>query len=222
MCGRFTLKAKPGEIAAAFGLLTMPTLGPRYNVAPTQEVAAVRIDRETGRRRLDLLRWGFVPGWADDPAIGNRMINARAETVAEKPAFRHAFKARRCLIVADGFYEWQRQGGRKVPHHIRLHDQRPFAFAGLWERWRRDGAALESCAVITTEPNDVLRPIHDRMPVILGPEDYAAWLDPSASDAAALKALLRPFPAADMVAVPVGTLVNAPANDRPECLRPVA
>jgi putative SOS response-associated peptidase YedK len=220
MCGRFTLKAKPEAVAAAFGLPSLPLLEPRYNVAPTQTVAAVRLDRDTGSRRLDLLRWGLVPGWADDPAIGNRMINARAETVAVKPAYRHAFKARRCLVVADGFFEWQKRGGRKQPYHIRLTDDRPFAFAGLWEHWERETGVVDSCALITTEPNELVRPIHERMPAILRREDYDRWLDPAVTDPAVLSAMLGPYPAAEMVAVPVSTLVNAPAHDQPECVHP--
>ena len=221
MCGRFTLRARPDAIAAEFGLADVPLLEPRYNIAPTQAVATVRLDRETGTRRLDLMRWGLVPSWADDPAIGNRLINARAETVAEKPAYRSAFKTRRCLIVADGFYEWMQIDGRKQPYHIRFQDDRPFAFAGLWESWRGAACAFESCAVITGEPNELVRPIHDRMPVILRREDYDRWLDPAVTDAAMLGGLLVPYPAAEMVAYPVSTMVNAPDNDRPECVRPL-
>jgi putative SOS response-associated peptidase YedK len=221
MCGRFTLRARSEVIAAAFGLADIPLLGPRYNVAPTQGVAVVRLDRQTGTRRLDLMRWGLVPSWAGDAVIGNRMINARAETVAEKPGYRQAFKARRCLIAADGFYEWMQLGGRKQPYHICFKDDRPFAFAGLWEFWQGAAGSLESCALITGEPNELVRPIHGRMPVILRPEDYDFWLDPGVTDAGMLKELLTPYPAAEMVASPVSTLVNAPANDRIECLQPI-
>jgi putative SOS response-associated peptidase YedK len=221
MCGRFTLKAKPETIAAEFGLDDVPPLEPRFNVAPTQGVAAVRLDQETGVRRLGLLRWGLVPSWADDPAIGNRMIYARAETVAEKPAYRNAFKSRRALIVADGFYEWQKQASRKQPFHIRPKDDRPFAIAGLWEHWERETRTVDSCALITTGPNELMQTIHDRMPVILRREDYGLWLDPAVKDAAVLAALLRPYPAEEMVATPISTLVNNPANDRPECVRPL-
>lgn len=221
MCGRFTLTSKPEVVAKEFGLASTTPLQPRYNVAPTQNVAAVRLDRVTGMRQLDLLRWGLVPSWADDPAIGNWMINARAETVDEKPAYRHPFKARRCLIVADGFYEWMKQGGRKQPYYIRMRDGRPFAFAGLWDHWERDAGELDSCALITTAPNELVRPIHDRMPAIVRREHYGRWLDPSVTDGAKLKELLRPYPAEEMAANPVSTFVNSPVNDLPECVRPV-
>jgi putative SOS response-associated peptidase YedK len=224
MCGRFTLKSKPEAIAAEFGLPAMPLLEPRYNVAPTQAVAAVRLDGDTGTRRLDLLRWGLVPPWADDPAIGNRLINARAESVAEKPAFRQAFLARRCIIISDGFYEWaKRADGRKQPFFIRRRDGRPFGFAGLWEQWQREEAApIYSCTVITTEANDLVRPIHGRMPAILRPEDYRFWLDPAIRDKVTLGEVLAPYPDGDLVAYPVSTLVNAAANDREECVRAIA
>jgi putative SOS response-associated peptidase YedK len=222
MCGRFTLKAKPHAIAAEFGLPDVPLLEPRFNVAPTQGVAAVRLDWATGQRRLDLLRWGLVPSWAESPAIGNRLINARAETVAEKPAFRNAFLARRCLIISDGFYEWaKRQDGRKQPFLIRRKDERPFGFAGLWEHWERGDDAMESCALITTDANELTRPIHGRMPVILRPEDYRFWLDADIRDATTLKELLLPYPSEEMTAYPVSTLVNAASNDRAECMQPL-
>jgi putative SOS response-associated peptidase YedK len=209
MCGRFTLKAKREAIAAEFDLPDVPLLEPRFNVAPTQAVAAVRLDKETGARRLDLLRWGLVPSWSDDPSIGNRMINARAETVAEKPAYRNAFKARRCLIAADGFFEWQKQpGGRKQPFYIHRKDDRPFAFAGLWEHWEREAGALDTCALITTAPNALVRPIHDRMPAILRREEYDRWLDPSVKDTAVVSALLRPYPAEEMIATPVSPIFS--------------
>ncbi len=221
MCGRFTLRANPAAIAAEFGVADVPLLEPRFNIAPSDLLAVVRRDRATGKRRLDQMRWGLVPSWADDPGIGNRMINARAESVAEKPAYRSAFKTRRCLIAADGFYEWMQLDGRKQPYHIRLKDDRPFAFAGLWESRRSPVGAFESCAIITGEPNELVRPIHNRMPVILRREDYDRWLDPAVTDAAMLGGLLVPYPAAEMVAYPVSTMVNAPDNDRPECVRPL-
>jgi putative SOS response-associated peptidase YedK len=223
MCGRFALTSRPEAIAAEFGLPSVPLLEPRYNVAPTQAVAAVRLDPATGRRRLDFPRWGLVPAWADDPSIGNRLINARAETVAERAAFRQAFLARRSLIVADAFYEWaKREDGRKRPYLIRRKDGRPFGFAGLWEHREGKDGPIESCAVITTRPNELVRPIHDRMPAILRPEDYSFWLDPAIRDRVTLGELLVPYPADDLVAYPVSTLVNAAANDRPECVQPLA
>ncbi len=218
MCGRFT-QAAPGEvIAELFELPEVPSLAPRYNIAPTQDVAVVRT-AANGRRELALLHWGLVPSWAKDRSIGSRMINARAESAAEKPAFRAALRARRCLVVADGFYEWQRLGARKQPYFISFRDRRPFAFAGLWERWHGEGgAALDSCAILTTTPNDVVAPVHDRMPVILAPEEYGTWIAADARDPGRLAPLLRPHPADGMCAYPVGLRVNSPANDDASCI----
>jgi putative SOS response-associated peptidase YedK len=216
MCGRFTQAADGETIFKVFELPEPPELPPRYNIAPTQDVAAVRaVD---GGRRLATLHWGLIPSWAKERAIGARMINARAETLAEKPAFRAAFRARRCLIVADGFYEWQKVGGRKQPHFIRLRDGQPFGFAGLWERWHGDGEeAVESCTIVTTEANELLAPIHDRMPVIVDPQQFALWLDPSVTDTNRVAELLRPYASEAMEAYPISLLVNNPANDAPAC-----
>jgi len=218
MCGRFT-QAKPGEVVAElFGLAEVPSLAPRYNIAPTQDVAAVRA-RADGGREIALLHWGLVPSWAKDRAIGARMINARAETAAEKPAFRAALRARRCLVVADGFYEWQRLGSRKQPFYIAFRDGRAFGFAGLWETWRgAGGEGLDSCAILTTTPNDVVAPVHDRMPVIVPPEAYGEWLAPDERDPARLLPLLAPHPAGEMHAFPVSLRVNNPANDDASCV----
>ena len=214
MCGRFTVRTPAHRLAEAFGVDLRANLAPRYNIAPTQQVAVLRGDG------FSMLRWGLVPSWAKDPAIGSRMINARAETVAEKPSFRAAFRQRRCLVLADGFYEWQkRSGGVKQPYYIRLADDRPFAFAGLWERWRRpEGGDLETCTIITTEANDALRPIHERMPVILPAADRAAWLDPGTAPREALQAMLRPYPGDAMTAFPISRLVNNVRNDEPACI----
>ena len=222
MCGRFT-QAAPGEvIAELFALPEVPRLAPRYNIAPTQDVGAVRVETD-GRRQFVALHWGLIPSWAKDRTIGSRMINARSETVAEKPAFRAALRSRRCLIVADGFYEWQRLGGRKQPYFMSLRGGGPFAFAGLWERWAGAGAEfVESCTILTTNANETVAPIHDRMPVILDPQDHAAWLDPGIKDAARLLPLLRPQPPGAIRAYPVGLLVNNPANDVPDCRAPLA
>ncbi len=162
--------------------------------------------------------WGLVPRWADDPAIGNRLINARAETAATKPSFRDAFRRRRCLIPADGFYEWKRQGGGKQPYYIRLEDDRPFAFAGLWERWEKAGAVIESCTILTTDANELLMPLHNRMPAILDREQFDRWLDPTIEDAKVLQPLLGPYPAERMIAYPVSTVVNSPRHDVAECI----
>ncbi|QDV36944.1 SOS response-associated peptidase [Tautonia plasticadhaerens] len=221
MCGRYTLRAKRETIAEAFDLPEVPELPARYNIAPTQDVPVVRPGPDQGHRTLCLLHWGLIPSWADDPSIGNKMINARAETVAEKPAFRHAFKTKRCLVVADGFYEWRREGKHKRPYFIRMKDDRPFAFAGLWERWDKGGGPIESCTLITGEPNEVVAPVHDRMPVILHDSDYDIWLDPEVTDPKMLRPLLVPYPAEEMEAYPVSTLVNSPANDVDECIERV-
>ena len=222
MCGRFTLGATAATLAAQFDLANVPTWTPHYNIAPTQEVLVVLQPSPQANREARLHRWGLIPPWAKDPSIGNRMINARAETVATKPAFRRAFKERRCLLLADGLYEWQRQERRKQPFYIRLRDGRPFAFAGLWEHWEgSEGMAIQSCTILTTTSNEVVGRIHDRMPVILNPTDYDRWLDPSIQEPAVLQTLLRPYPADEMTAYPVSTLVNSPANDNPGCTEPL-
>jgi putative SOS response-associated peptidase YedK len=220
MCGRFTLRTSGVVLAEFFGLAEVPPLQPRYNIAPTQPVPVVRMAPEQEGRELVLLRWGLIPSWADDPSIGNRLINARADTVAAKPAFRSAFRRHRCLVVADGFYEWQKLDGKKQPYFIRLRDDRPFAFAGLWEHWDRGGGPVESCTILTTEANERVGAIHDRMPVILDPRDHDLWLDPDMQDPKQLQPLLGPYPGEAMTAYPVGTLVNNPRNDDPKCVEP--
>lgn len=221
MCARFSLVAPPEVVAEIFDLEDVLDFPPRYNVAPTQAVPVVRADPERGRR-LDLLRWGLVPWWARDLKIGARMINARSETAAEKPAFRDAVRMRRCIVPVDGFYEWQKLASGKQPMRIRRRDRRPFAFAGLWERWRKgDAEPVESFTVLTTEPNDLLRPIHDRMPVILAPEDFDRWLDPALRSPDAVSGLLAPCEDDELEAYPVSTLVNSWRNDVPACIEPV-
>ncbi|MGE5236953.1 MAG: SOS response-associated peptidase [Acidobacteriota bacterium] len=218
MCGRFT-QASPGEtIAELFALDDVPRLARRFNIAPTQSVSVVRA-RAGGGRELVEMRWGLIPAWAKEVSIGSRLINARAETVADKPAFRAALRHRRCLVVADGFYEWRRLENRKQPYHIRMADGRPFAFAGLWERWTpMNGEPVESCAIVTTEPNELLRPIHDRMPVILEPGEFGRWIDASVENVGAVVSLLRPYQDLAMIAYPVSPRVNNPANDDPDCI----
>lgn len=220
MCGRFTLRASARVIAEQFDLFEELELRERFNVAPGQPVAVVRMASDTGRRELRMMLWGLIPHWANDPAIGNRLINARSETAAEKPAFRQALAKRRCLLPADGFYEWRREGKTKQPFYFHLRDQQVFAFAGAWEQWEGpDHSLVESCTLFTTEPNELVRPIHDRMPVILPPSAYAAWLDPGAK-AADVVPLLRPYPAEAMQTYPVGLAVNRPTHDRPDCIAP--
>jgi putative SOS response-associated peptidase YedK len=219
MCGRFQLKPDE-DWMEALGVEEPPAITPRYNIAPTQGIVAVRRD-PSGARRASHLQWGLVPSFADDPAVGNRMINARAETVARKAAFREPFRSRRCLVPAHGFYEWRRVGAARDPYLLKMRDGRPFAFASVWDRWSKEGAPLETCAILTTSANELVARVHDRMPVILDPAAYDLWLDPSARDDD-LHRVLRPFPAGAMVAVPVSPRVNSAAVDDPECERPVA
>ena len=214
MCGRYTLAASVEDISRHFDLPdTLPDLTPSYNIAPGRDVAVVVA--EEGRRSLKLLRWGLVPFWADDPEIGRRMINARAETAPEKPAFRAAFRERRCLIPATGFYEWQRAEGGKQPFHARLVDGGLFAFAGLWERWSNNGDELLSATILTTEPNELMAEMHHRMPVIVEPRNYGAWLESSVEEA---RQLLVPYPSAEMEAYAVSRAVNNPSNDSPRVI----
>jgi putative SOS response-associated peptidase YedK len=222
MCGRYSLRKPTREIAGEFDLADVPELPPRYNIAPTQDVPVVRLAPDRQRREFGLLRWGLIPSWADDPGIGNRLINARGETVAGKPAFRRAFQTRRCLIVADGFFEWRKTDGRKQPYFIHRKDDRPFAFAGLWERWARGDEPVESCTIITTEANELMQPIHDRMPVIVPCSAYDLWLDPTVKDLSRLETLLSPDPELELEAYPVSTLVNSPAHDERRCIERVA
>lgn len=211
MCGRFTQRADSKRIAKEFKVAEVPAVEARYNIAPTQDVLAV-LEREDGREAT-FFKWGLVPSWAKDTSMGARLINARSETVAEKPAFRQAFKQRRCIIPADGFYEWVRTEARKQPFFFRMRDESPFGFAGLWERWEgEDGQVINSCAILTTEANEVLRPVHDRMPVILHPDDYELWLGGNAREIDLVQELLRPYPAEEMVGYPVGVFVNSPRN----------
>jgi putative SOS response-associated peptidase YedK len=222
LCGRFTLFDTAASLAEAFEVVEVPSLSPRYNIAPSQAVAAVRIPPSGGAREVVLLRWGLIPSWAKDPSLGDRMINARAETAAGKPAFRSAIRRRRCLVPASGFYEWKRTNGRKQPYYIRRPDGKPFAFAGLWESWEGPGqAAVESCAILTTSANELLLPIHDRMPVIVSPADYDLWLSPEVRDPAELARLFRPCPPEEMTAFPVGTAVNNPKTDSPQLIEPL-
>ena len=220
MCGRYLITSTIEAIRRVFDVLDSPNLPARYNVAPTQQVPAVRL-AATGRELVQM-RWGLVPSWAKDLSIGAKMINARAETVAEKPAFRAAFKRRRCLLPADGFYEWQLGSDKaKQPYVIGLEQDGPFAFAGLWESWKGpEGDRIESCTIITTTANEKLSAIHHRMPVILAPADYEAWLGGDGEDTAALLALLRPYPEEDMRARPISRHVNNVRNDDPACLAP--
>ena len=220
MCGRFTLTADVNELQNAFPWLNIPEgLMPRFNIAPSQPVAVVPND---GKNQLDYFLWGLIPSWAKDPSAGNRMINARAETLAEKPSYRAAFRRRRCLILADGFYEWRATSGKsKTPMFIRLASGNPFAFAGLWEIWNaKDGSTIFSTTIVTTEPNPFMEPIHNRMPVILPEDSYTQWIDPGEADPTRLTKLLIPYPG-EMTAYPVSTQVNNPRNEDPDIILPV-
>ena len=223
MCGRFTL-TRPGDaVQTLFHLEPPSAMKARYNIAPTDPVWALRVCPGSDGPELVELRWGLVPFWAHDRKSAARMINARAETAASKPAFREGLRERRCLIPADGFYEWV-PGPKKTrqPYYIRLREGRPFCFAGIWASWRSpEGERLETCCILTTDPNTLVKPVHDRMPVILSPERYATWLDPQAQSEEVLRPLWAPFPAEAMETFPVSLRVNAVANDDPECVRPV-
>ncbi len=219
MCGRFALTCNHANLQDAFPEFIFSERSvPRFNIAPTQPILVLAND---GTNKTDFFVWGLIPSWAKDPAMGARMINARAEMLTEKPAFRGALKYHRCLIFADGFYEWQSQPGSKskIPHFIRLKTGEPFAFAGLWERWESvDGSEVKSATIITTSPNRLMASIHNRMPVILPRHAYTQWLDASPRQPSDLQSLLTAYPATEMEAYPVSTLVNSPGNDRPECI----
>lgn len=222
MCGRFTLTSPAEALAHFFGLVRPPEMPPRYNIAPTQNVATVLV--MTGDRQVRLMRWGLIPSWAKDSTVASHMINARAETVAQKPAFRTALRNRRCLIIADGFYEWKHTGHTKQPFHIVKRDRTPFAFAGLWDRWQPPGGGepIESCTIITTTANQVVAEFHERMPVILDPKDYDLWLDPAVREPDRLLPLLTQLPADQMEAYPVANVVNSPAHEVADCIKPLA
>jgi putative SOS response-associated peptidase YedK len=212
-------RAARAELRTLFDTVDEPTNSPRYNVAPGQLVATVRLD-DDGQRHWRNARWGLIPSWAKDKKEGFKHINARSETAATKPSFRAAFKKRRCLIAADGFFEWEKRGKEKIPHHFRLHGGVSYAFAGLWETWHGEGSPVESCTVLTCAPNEIVQPYHDRMPVILPAEGYERWLNPT-SDPADLQALLGPYPADRMESFVVDQVVNNARNDVPECVQPV-
>lgn len=231
MCGRFTLTVDPASLQAVFPEFAFPEQSHknwdlsrsvrRFNIAPSQPVLVLPND---GKSTADYFIWGLIPMWAKDASIGSRLINARAETLAEKSSFRGSYKYKRCLVFADGFYEWKSQLGAKtkIPYYIQLKSGKPFAFAGLWDEWLSpDGSQVKSCTVITTEPNALMTTLHHRMPVILPPKDYAQWLDSAPQKPEGLQHLLAQYPAGEMTAHPVSTLVNSPANDRPELVQPI-
>jgi putative SOS response-associated peptidase YedK len=221
VCGRFSLGQSGRAIAETFQLTTEPAIAPRYNIAPTQP-APVILGTTEEPRQFQLLYWGLIPSWAKDPKMGARMINARSETVSEKPSFRAAFKRRRCLVLTDGFYEWQRSATGKQPFYFFMKSHQPFAFAGLWEHWQgADGSEIISCTILTTEANELMHPLHDRMPVILDPQAYDRWLDPTFQDPAALQPLLRPYESGQMTSYAVSPRMNSPKYDDPDCIEPL-
>ncbi|MGB5260697.1 MAG: SOS response-associated peptidase [Gammaproteobacteria bacterium] len=221
MCGRFTLFASDADILAAFDIDSLPvgvSLVPRYNIAPSQDIAIVRSD-DTGHH-LGLARWGLVPGWSKEAKTRYATINARMESVADKPAYRAPFRRKRCLVPADGFYEWQQTADGKIPHYICRQDRQVFAFAGLWDHWSDEAESFDSCVIITAPASGLMADLHSRMPVILAPAAYATWLDPALTAPGEIAACLASSPAAELTAWPVSTRVNSPKHDEPHCLEP--
>ncbi len=220
MCGRFTRKENFQQLAKLLGLSKGFDLSPRYNISPSQQIACVRVPLNSKSLEIVQMKWGLVPSWAKDLRMGNNLINARSETVAEKPSFRTAFRQRRCLILADGFYEWKQERNIKQPYYIHFTDNRLFAFAGIWERWEKgDDEPLESCAILTTKANTLMEPIHYRMPVIVKPQNYALWLDPGVMEPQQADMLFQPHSPGGMEAFPVSLFVNNPRHEGPQCIQ---
>lgn len=219
MCGRFIIELTPDLVKKVFGIIEVPDWPARYNVAPSQLVPVIR-EAADGSRRLTMMRWGLVPSWAKEP--GDGLINARSETAHEKPSFRHALRQRRCIIPSSGFIEWAKADGKKLPFYVRMADGAPMPFAGLWEAWRSpDGQMLETCTILTTMANAKVAPIHDRMPVILHPDEFGLWLDRQVHDPEKLAPLFAPYPSDRLTTYRVSTVVNNPANDSPKCIEPI-
>ncbi|MGC9327687.1 MAG: SOS response-associated peptidase [Candidatus Hinthialibacter sp.] len=221
MCGRFSLISSEELIKKIFCLNRAP-LQRRFNIAPSQDAPVIRVSHDGEGREMVWMRWGLIPPWAKDPSIGSRMINAKSETLFDKPSFRKAARTRRCLIPADGFFEWRKENNGKQPYYIHLDDESPFAMAGLWEAWQaEDGALLETFTIITTDANELIQPIHDRMPAILSPEACNAWLDPNQNNPETLQSLLQPYDPKKMALRPVSKTVNNPRNDDPSCIEAI-
>ena len=222
MCGRFTLHTPESRLRKVFNLENSEPLGlhPRYNIAPSQQVPIIR-DIESGREII-MARWGLVPHWSNEAKAKYSTINARIDTVAEKPSYRTPFKHRRCIIPADGFYEWKVVDGRKVPHHIRMRDGDVFALAGLWDHWEGEGESLESCSIIVMPANDVMKPLHERMPAIIAPAHYDLWMDPRVTDKAEIMGYLNSTPSSQLVTYPISPWVNSPEHDDERCLEQAA
>jgi putative SOS response-associated peptidase YedK len=230
MCGRTALSATPDDLRDVFGLDETPVLAPRFNIAPSQPIPIVRLDSRHPGRRVELVRWGLVPYWAEDPRIGNRQINARVETAATAPAYRDSARRRRCLVLVSGFFEWKHEGKQKQPFFVHRRDGKPFALAGLWDKWvsrEPDPATpdtltvIESCTVLTQPALPPIDFIHDRMPIVLDPSEYDRWLDPSVNDLRSVQQMMHPRPAPDLALYEVSSHVNSPANDDPQCVVPV-
>lgn len=223
MCGRYKLTPKEGEIVETFDVEEVQLLPARYNICPTQPIEIVRVNPHTLSREMRPVVWGLIPPWAGDPSICTKFINARVESAAEKPAFRNAFRHRRCLVPADGFYEWQKRGGMRQPFLVRMRDGGLFAFAGLWEIWNGpNGEQIESCSILTTDSNELLRPIHDRMPAIIAPAAFDAWLDTANENVPKLMPLLKPYSVEEMVLIPISSRINSPQFDDPMCIEQVS
>ncbi|EAZ88450.1 SOS response-associated peptidase [Crocosphaera chwakensis] len=221
MCGRFSLTISGEEIAKYFQVSQVQDWSPRYNIAPSQEILTI-VETSKSQRQLKAMKWGLIPSWAKNDKTGSKLINARGETVAEKPSFRNAFKHRRCLIIADGFYEWQNVGKNKQPYYIHLKNRQPFAFAGLWEVSNSEQTEeVLSCCIITTEANELMKPLHHRMPVILSRDVYSQWLDHNVFDREILESFLTPYGSDAMLAYQVTQKVNRPTNDHPDCVEPI-
>lgn len=221
MCGRFSLAATSDEIAQHFELETVPDLSPHYNIAPSQTVATVVVLKDKSHRQFQQMRWGLIPSWAKDSKIGNRLINARVETVTEKPSFRNSIRRKRCLIMADGYYEWQKQPGGKQPYYFQLRGQ-PFAFAGLWDTWKTSDGEIVSCTLLTTDASEQVSPVHHRMPIIVPPRTYSQWLDPTLTNPDEVLPLLESDIYQGLTSHPVSFKVNSPINDSPECIRSIS
>lgn len=221
MCGRFTLRMPVKELASLFGVMDSMDMAPRYNIAPTQNVLAVRGKPLSNERELVELRWGLVPSWAADITIGSRAFNARCETAVEKPMFRSAMKTRRCVLLADGFYEWRREGKSKMPMLYEMSDGAPFALGGLWEVWNRESEALQTCTILTTSANELLATIHDRMPVIVPLDALPQWLKEAPLSKGQLAEMFAPYPAEAMRSTAVNPIVNSARNDVPACVEPL-
>ncbi|MGW8311964.1 MAG: SOS response-associated peptidase [Desulfuromonadales bacterium] len=221
MCGRFVLENTPEQIMKVYRLSSLPDLSPRYNVAPGQQIAVVR-QQNGGDRELAFLQWGLIPAWAKDPTTGYKMINARSETVHEKPSFKQALYARRCIIPVSGFYEWEKSGRHRIPHYIHLRGGDVMSLAGLWERWKSpEGVELQTCTILTTSANSLIKKLHDRMPVILHREEFRLWLNKDIDDVKQFAELFHPYPSDQLAEYVVAREVNSPGNDSPRLIAPV-